>query len=324
MTLREAGSDIDNLGRHSASLERDDANIVIGLVNSMPPSAIAATTKQFTDWVTSSSHQGKIRFRYFSPSDFRRRDDHYEDISALWKSRLDGLIVTGTEPQAASMTDEPLWPTLRRLVDWAGENTISTIWSCFAAHAAVFRLDGVKRQRFDDKLSGVFECTKVGDHSIISAAPAQWPVPHSRYNTLGEDLLNQTGYTLLSRGPRIGADTFFKHSRNSLFLFFQGHPEYDHGILFREYCRDIDRFLSGQCRSYPRMPEGYFTQDIINRLTILKEKAQRAPSLALLSAFDELLATSIGQSWREPGRRVSAGWLSYIAAQKSTRTELRA
>lgn len=324
MTFGVVGSNIVNWGRYSASLERRDAGIVIGLVNNMPPSAIAATTKQFTDLVTFAPHQNELRFRYFSLSSIRRGDDHYEDIDALWKSSLDGMIVTGAEPQAASMTGEPLWPMLKRLVDWAGENTISTIWSCFAAHAAVFRLDGLKRQRFDEKLSGVFQCTRVTDHSVVSAAPTQWQVPHSRYNTLSEDLLMQSGYTILSCGPRIGADTFLKHSRDSLFLFFQGHPEYGRETLFREYCRDIDRFRSGQRRSYPEIPDGYFTKDIISYFATLKEKALLAPSGELLSAFDELLVTAIEHSWQEPAQQLSAGWLSYIATQKSKRGELRA
>jgi len=324
MTFVDAGSDNGNWGPFSASRERKHASIVIGLVNNMPPSAMAATTKHFTDFVRLATHEGEVRFRYFSLSNFRRGDDYYEDIDALWKSNLDGLIVTGAEPRAASMTGEPLWPMLKRLVDWAGENTISTIWSCFAAHAAVFRLDGLKRQRFDEKLSGVFQCTKVAEHSVVSAAPPQWPVPHSRYNTISEDLLKQSGYTVLSRGPQIGADTFLKQSHNSLFLFFQGHPEYGRETLFREYCRDIDRFLSGQRRSYPKIPEGYFTQDIIGRFATLEEKALRAPSAELLFAFDESLATATEHSWQEPAQRWSSGWLSYIAAQKSKCSESRA
>ena len=36
----------------------------------------------------------------------------YRDIAELWNTRLDGLIVTGTEPRAQNLTDEPYWPTL--------------------------------------------------------------------------------------------------------------------------------------------------------------------------------------------------------------------
>ena len=36
----------------------------------------------------------------------------YRDVAELWDSRLDGLIVTGTEPRAADLRDEPYWTTL--------------------------------------------------------------------------------------------------------------------------------------------------------------------------------------------------------------------
>ena len=42
---------------------------------------------------------------------------------------------------------------------------------------------------------------------------------------------------MLSRSPVAGADLFIKQ-RKSLFVFLQGHPEYDPGSLLREYQRD--------------------------------------------------------------------------------------
>ena len=61
----------------------------------------------------------------------------YRDIAELWDTPLDGLIVTATEPPAPRLQDEPYWPALTQLVDWARENTASTVWSCLAAHAAL-------------------------------------------------------------------------------------------------------------------------------------------------------------------------------------------
>jgi hypothetical protein len=31
----------------------------------------------------------------------------YRDVAELWDSRLDGLVVTGTEPRTADLRDEP-------------------------------------------------------------------------------------------------------------------------------------------------------------------------------------------------------------------------
>ena len=42
------------------------------------------------------------------------------------------------------------------------------------------------------------------------------------------------GYTILSRSPEAGVDSFVKRTR-STFVSFQGHPEYEAATLFREY-----------------------------------------------------------------------------------------
>ena len=72
----------------------------------------------------------------------------------LLADRLDGLIVTGTEPRAPLLQEEPYWPTLTKVVDWAEEHTVSTIWSCLAAHAAVLHLDSVQRRPLRKKHQG--------------------------------------------------------------------------------------------------------------------------------------------------------------------------
>src|SRR5207237_8671293 len=85
--------------------------------------------------------------------DWGRRyvESAYASIDALWSSRLDGLIVTGTEPQAPNLQDEPYWDSLTRLVDWAEQHTHSTVWSCLAAPAAVAYLDGSERSPVCDR-----------------------------------------------------------------------------------------------------------------------------------------------------------------------------
>ncbi len=51
-----------------------------------------------------------VRLRHFSLPELARAqaaqshiNQHYEDLGELWSSRLDGLIVTGTEPRAAAL-----------------------------------------------------------------------------------------------------------------------------------------------------------------------------------------------------------------------------
>src|SRR5208282_4233232 len=189
-------------------------------------------------------------------------------------ARLDGLIVTGTEPRAANLADEPYWATLTKLVDWARENTVSAIWSCLAAHAAVFHADGIARRPLQQKKFGVFDCEVVAAHQLMTGMPPRLRVPHSRYNGLPERGLATSGYRLLTQSAATGADAFVREEQGgSLFVFFQGHPEYETDTLAREYRRDVGRFLRGKQQHYPAAPEGYFNDAGTARVNDFRARA---------------------------------------------------
>ena len=246
------------------SAHQADDSIVIGLVNNMPDGALKTTERQFRELLEAAAGTHRVHLRLFSLPEAPRGHaslayiaENYENFTSIWTSRLDALIVTGTEPRTALLKEEPYWQSLTRLVDWAQENTTSTIWSCLAAHAAVYHLDGIARQRFPEKLSGVFDCMRAGQHHILAEAPAAWRIPHSRSNDLPAAALTAAGYQILSTSPIAGVDMFIKQGR-SLFVFLQGHPEYDADSLLREYHRDVGRFLRGEREAYPQMPRDYF------------------------------------------------------------------
>src|SRR3981081_1864988 len=213
----------------------------VGLVNSMPDAALEATERQFIELIDSAAGDIPVRLRFFSLPDVPRTtrgqqhvSKSYLGIGDLWDGRLDALIVTGTEPRAAALSEEPYWPALAELIDWAEHNTISTIWSCLAAHAAVLHLDGIARRPPADKCFGVFDCDRVLDQPLMQGLGPQLAVPHSRWNELREDDLVARGYEVLTRSSRAGVDTFIRQGA-SLFVFFQGHPEYDATSLLGEY-----------------------------------------------------------------------------------------
>src|SRR2546422_9778102 len=97
-------------------------------------------------------------------------------------------------------------------------------------------------------------------------------MPHSRWNDIPEDALASCGYRVLTRSEDAWVDSFVKQ-RNSLFVFFQGHPEYDAVTLLLEYRRDIGRFLRRERESYPIMPYGYFDPETVEALTALRQRA---------------------------------------------------
>ena len=207
--------------------------ISIGLINNMPDAALAATERQFSDLIRAATPNVVVLLKLFAMPDLPRGDEarrmlaeRYRDISALWNTPLDGLIVTGTEPRANNLSDEPYWDSLSKVVDWARENTFSTIWSCLAAHAAVLHADGIERRALNEKRCGIFDCRLVADHPLTEHFPEPLWVPHSRYNDLPEQALVASGYKILTRSKSAGVDTFAKQD-GSFFLFFQGHPEYE-------------------------------------------------------------------------------------------------
>jgi homoserine O-succinyltransferase len=297
--------------------------IVIGLLNNMPDAALRATERQFQALLSASPVGGRVRLRSFFLPDIPRSGrawrylhEYHEPVANLWHSRIDGLIVTGAEPRAPVLTDEPYWNSVARVVDWAEDNTVSTIWSCLATHAAVLHLDGVQRRRLDGKLCGVFGCRQIQDHPVLADVPPAWSVPHSRHNGLPEGRLGALGYQVLSMSDMAGADIFVRQ-RDSLFVFFQGHPEYDRLALFREYKRDILRFLSGEREIYPDPPVGYSDAGTAEILMGFRREATqcRRPELLEMLPVD-IAGVSLMHSWQAPAERIFTNWLSCLAAYR--------
>src|SRR5205823_717742 len=107
----------------------------------------------------------------------RRQVGRYADLDDLWDGHHDGLIVTGSEPRAAELNDEPFWASLTRVLEWADQHTHSTVLSCLAAHAGILHFDGIARRPLDDKRFGVFECVRVAEHPLTAAAPSRLRMP---------------------------------------------------------------------------------------------------------------------------------------------------
>lgn len=318
------------LHRKSILPPNDGDALVIGLVNNMPDAELENTEKQFRDLLAAASYGLSVRLRLLALPEMPRSDagraqilECYEDTTVLEDGYIDGLIVTGTEPRARSLTEEPFWLALARLIDWAEEHTSSTILSCLAGHAAVLYLDGIERHAFSSKLSGVFECERLTDpHRLIADQPPQWFVPHSRHSGLAEDILASRGYRILLRAPETGPDMFVRQ-RRSLFLFLQGHPEYDLHALHREYRRDVGRFLRGRSDRYPEIPRNYFDADTMTRLEEFRAVALRKRCPGLVSEFPPIADAAIVASWTAAAVALYRSWLTYLYAKRARSRRLK-
>jgi homoserine O-succinyltransferase/O-acetyltransferase len=294
--------------------------LVIGLVNNMPDSALEATERQFTALLEAAAGTRPLTLRLSSlpelprsPEALSRIAREYWPLEELLAGRPDALIVTGTEPRAAQLAEEPYWGSLGALLDWARAHTATSIWSCLAAHAVVEILDGIRRQRLAEKRSGVYAHSILGGHALLGGVSTPLMMPHSRWNELPPDALRAAGYTLLSWSAETGADAFVREDRG-LLLFFQGHPEYEATTLLREYRRDVGRYLNGQQPHYPTVPCGYFSGEAAAALSLFREQALATRTPALLEHFPfAAISASLESRWHAPAVAIYRNWLSVVA-----------
>jgi homoserine O-succinyltransferase len=296
------------------------AVLTIGLINNMPDAALQATERQFIRLLKAAAGANLVDLHCFSlPSVSRsetaksRIEKLYTGIEHLDRLPIDGLIVTGAEPRAADLKQEPFWQELTEIIDWAEANTRSTIWSCLAAHAAVLHLDGIERHRLGKKCTGVYQCAKVADDWLTEDIPWPLKVSHSRLNELRASELTERGYQVLTESRKAGVDIFAKRLR-SHFIFFQGHPEYDALSLQLEYLRDVSRFLAGERDGYPALPIGYFDAVTEHRLASFQKRAslERKPGL---SAELPDLARRPDIATGAAATAIFRNWLGYLAGR---------
>jgi len=300
--------------------------VTVGLINNMPDAALAATERQFTDLLRASTRHTVVRLLLICIPEVPRSDaarrkmaGRYRDIGELWDTRLDGLIVTGTEPKSKNLKDEPYWGALAQAIDWAREHTASTIWSCLAAHAAVLQSDGIERRAFSEKLSGVFACASAGADPMTRDVSLPMRIPHSRCNDLPERALKSAGYRILTRSAAAGVDMFARQER-SFHLFLQGHPEYEAGTLLGEYRRDIGRFLRGEREHYPQAPQGCFDAEEIAALDAFRKRALADRRGALLANFPmRRLEAGLAGGWRSSAIAIYENWFGYLKGRKAER-----
>ena len=303
--------------------------IEIALVNNMPAQAMAATEAQFSRLLQAGAGVLPFRLRCYQLPGVPRSteiDQHlsetHETIDRLYARGADALIVTGAEPRATTLPDEPYWRDLTLLLDWARKNTVTALWSCLAAHAAVLFLDGIERRRAPQKFSGIYRFeTNAGDLLMQGAGPTAL-VPHSRYNGLDQAALVRRGYHISAMSETAGSDLFWRREP-SLFVFAQGHPEYFANTLSREYRRDVLRFLSAQRNTYPVLPENYFSADTKRQLEDLRQQAMGSPAPEYEETLDDILSReNFELRWDNDAVRLYRNWFAIIrqATQPATET----
>lgn len=297
----------------------------IALVNNMPDAALEDTELQFFDLLDAASGDVPVVVKLYSLSGvprsdrgMRRLNSFYYSLDDLWNSQVDALVMTGTEPRQPSLRQEPYWCNLADVLDWAEQNTVSTILSCLAAHAGVLHSDGIERHRLVDKRFGVFDFPNTSDHLLTRSMGGTIRFPHSRWNEVRPDALQSCGYTILTQSVGAGVDCFVKRKKKSLFVHFQGHPEYQARTLFKEYRRDIKRYLRQERETYPAAPAGYFGEEATKCLEDFRYKAIANRSDEVMNDFPEtILTSSLQNGWRISALKIYCNWFAVVSERKT-------
>jgi homoserine O-succinyltransferase/O-acetyltransferase len=296
----------------------------IAFVNNMPDSALEDTEIQFFDLLDAAAGDIPVVLSLHSLVGVPRGErgqqhvgNFYHDADELLDGQFDGIIMTGTEPRQPNLRDEPYWSALTDVLDWAESNTVSTVLSCLAAHAGVLHSDGIERCPLNDKQFGVFDFGKAANHELSTGAGERVRFPHSRWNEVRADALAACGYTVLTQSVEGGVDSFVKKKKRSLFVHFQGHPEYGAETLLKEYRRDIKRFLRRERETYPSMPTGYFDSQTARLMNDFRDAALSDRREERIEDFPEAFAGTLQKTWHSSATAIYGNWLRYVLSKKS-------
>jgi len=306
--------------------EREEKNepLKIALVNNMPDAALEDTEVQFFDLISAAAGEIPILVSLYSLPQVPRGDrgrEHiaelYSGIERLWSDAVDCAIVTGTEPRHPDLRQEPYWRVMTELFEWAERNTFSAVLSCLAAHAAVLHADGVARRPQAEKLFGIFEERRIHEHPLLAGVAGPLRFPHSRWNDIGEGDLVAAGYQVLTSSAAAGVGLFVKRKQKSLFVHFQGHPEYARETLLKEYRRDVGRYLRHERESYPELPRNYFGDAAERALVGFRAASLACRSLEMTREFPDFdNSEAVRDGWRAPASQLYGNWLRYVWSRK--------
>ncbi|MFQ3337881.1 MAG: homoserine O-succinyltransferase, partial [Colwellia sp.] len=109
-------------------------------------------------------------------------DNFYCLFDDIKHKQYDGLIITGAPLALLDYSDVSYWDKICEVFDWADKNVTSTMFSCWAAHAALYHHYGLNRHLRQKKLSGVYQHYPLDNKEALTRGfDEHFNVPHSRY-----------------------------------------------------------------------------------------------------------------------------------------------
>ena len=213
--------------------------------------------------------------------------EHLENFYCLFDDikhkQYDGLIITGAPLALLDYSQVSFWDKICEVFDWAEKNVTSTMFSCWAAHAALYHHYGLNRHLRKQKLSGVFQHYPLDSkESLTRGFDEFFNVPHSRYGYIEKsDYESIDELKILAESKEAGV--YLVASENKQQVYLTGHPEYDTTTLHEEYLRDRKNNADAA------LPENYYKNNDATNLPI--------------------------GSWRSHGSLLFTNWLNYYVYQ---------
>lgn len=304
----------------------ESSGLALAIVNNMPDSAFRDTERQFVALLDRVAGSVVLRVGLYTFPGLPRAEEtqryidaRYRTLGQLFAQDVDAAIVTGTEPLAETLPEEPYWHALETVIGWAEELTVSTVLSCLTAHAALLLFDGIERSPLGQKCSGVFAHDILVSHPLLEGMTGQVHVPHSRLNDVPAGKLPLT-YSSVLGSPELSWTVLTRERRDCLFVLVQGHPEYSTSSLLREYKRDLLRHLRGVRAQAPSIPLHYLDakgEQLLGRFAA-QAAALPSPGMAMEAFPFDQARKCVVNSWRPDGEQLYANWLQEILRRKQS------
>lgn len=260
----------------------------VGILNLMPNKM--ETEEQFLRLLSNTPLQVNIdliRIDNQAPKNTpaAHMDNFYVEFDDVANKKYDGLIVTGAPLAHLAYQDVKYWEKMTVIMDWARRHVQSTLFSCWAAHAAIYHFFGKNRALRDQKLSGVYRHFVQNEHDeLLRGFDPVFYAPQSRYGEISlEDYASIPELTVLAKSDEGGA--YIVASEDKRLVFVTGHPEYDPESLKQEYQRDLST------NAQPQIPVNYFEDNDPNKAPIV--------------------------NWRAHGSLLFTNWLNYYVYQNT-------
>ncbi len=303
------------------AFQQDIRELHIGFLNMMPDAALEATERQFFRLVGESNLIAQFHVHPFTLDTIPRGaqaqahiERYYEKFEDLQAQGLDALIITGANPLAQNLEDEPFWQGLCDVVAWAQQHVTSTLCSCLASHALVQHLWGIRRRPLGYKRWGVYShAVTMPEHPLVNDLNTRFDVPHSRFNQIDREPLEAVGLKVLVESPEAGVHMAVSPDLFRM-VFLQGHPEYDQISLLKEYRREATRWFTGVRTDYPPFPENYLrpkAKAILNEYRMAQANA-KAAGKPMPEFPEKLLLPMLHNSWRDTAKVFYSTWLGKV------------